>query len=67
MGPKKWSDTIKNARACTSDGRTYCYVDFQQKKRIVFDIFGQVIGLYDLDNQCAPININEVNLSFTFV
>lgn len=46
MGPKKWEKTIKNARACSSETRMYCYMNVEQKKGVVFNVLGQALGLF---------------------
>ncbi|KAI3454544.1 hypothetical protein Pfo_011207 [Paulownia fortunei] len=41
LGAKKWDVTVNNARACPSDKRIYCYINFEQKIGIVFNVLGQ--------------------------
>ncbi|KAL0342793.1 UNVERIFIED_CONTAM: hypothetical protein Scaly_1941900 [Sesamum calycinum] len=60
LGPTKWELTINNARASLSDKRTYCYVNSEQKMGIVFNVLGQVLGLY-LKNQYVPTNMLSEN------
>ncbi|XP_011071793.1 calmodulin-binding protein 60 A isoform X1 [Sesamum indicum] len=60
LGPKKWELTVNNARASLSDKRMYCYVNSEQKMGIVFNVLGQVLGLY-LKNQYVPTNILSEN------
>ncbi|XP_057806291.1 calmodulin-binding protein 60 C-like [Salvia miltiorrhiza] len=42
---KKWEAIVKNAKACLSSERMYCYIDPKQKTGVVFNILGDVLGL----------------------
>ncbi|KAK4437168.1 Calmodulin-binding protein 60 D [Sesamum alatum] len=60
LGPKKWELTVNNARASISDGRMYCYINSEQKMGIVFNVLGQVLGLYS-ESQYVPTNMNMLS------
>ncbi|KAL3818648.1 hypothetical protein ACJIZ3_004553 [Penstemon smallii] len=60
LGAKKWEVTVNHAQACPSDKRMYCYINSQQQRGIVFNILGQVLGLYS-ENQYSPTNMLPEN------
>ncbi|KAL2482554.1 calmodulin-binding protein 60 A [Forsythia ovata] len=60
LGDKKWEATVNRARTCSFDERMYCYINFQQKTGIVFDLLGKGIALFK-KGQYAPINMYSEN------
>ncbi|KAG8362593.1 hypothetical protein BUALT_BualtUnG0060600 [Buddleja alternifolia] len=50
LGAKKWDVTVNNARACPDHKRMYCYINYQHKTAVVFNVLGHVLGLYS-ENQ----------------
>ncbi|GFQ03876.1 hypothetical protein PHJA_002531400 [Phtheirospermum japonicum] len=59
MGAKKWDATVNNARRCSSDRRVYCYINFEQKIGVVFNLLGQVLGLYSTSQYASTTMLSE--------
>ncbi|KAG8378993.1 hypothetical protein BUALT_Bualt07G0042100 [Buddleja alternifolia] len=60
LGAKKWEAMVNNARACPDHKRMYCYINYDQHKTgVVFNILGQVLGLYSKNQYFTTTMLSE--------
>ncbi|KAL3628688.1 hypothetical protein CASFOL_027734 [Castilleja foliolosa] len=59
VGTKKWDATVKNARACKIDERVHFYISIEQKIGVVFNLLGQVLGLYTKSQYVSTTMLSE--------
>ncbi|KAK9684672.1 hypothetical protein RND81_10G224600 [Saponaria officinalis] len=57
MSAKMWDVTVEHARTCVLDKRIYLYysLNSQHKNGVVFNVVGQILGLYS-ESQYAPVD-----------
>lgn len=60
MSTKMWEVTVEHARTCTIDKRIYMYCPpgSQQKSGVVFNIVGQLMGLF---SECQYIHVDKLS------
>ncbi|KAK3030083.1 hypothetical protein RJ639_037631 [Escallonia herrerae] len=60
MSTKMWEITVEHARTCVLDKKLYLYPPgSQQKTRVVFNVVGQLMGLFSDDQYVRADNLSE--------
>ncbi|KAK2965125.1 hypothetical protein RJ640_005288, partial [Escallonia rubra] len=58
MSTKMWEITVEHARTCVLDKKLYLYPPgSQQKTRVVFNVVGQLMGLFSDDQYADALNL----------